>query len=182
MKLTTKEITQSAVFAALICIMSVITVPASPVPLTLGLFAIMLTPIVLGAKKGVLSVLIYIFAGALGLPVFSGFQGGLQILAGPTGGYIISYIFTALLIGIVSDRTKTFDKKAFITLFFSCILGLLISYAFGTLHYQAITSASPKTALVQCFLIFLPFDIIKTLAAAVIGLDVRHRLKLHFRF
>ena len=178
MKLTTKEITQSAIFAAVIAIMSVITIPVGVIPITLGLFGIMLTAIMLGAKKGFLSVLIFILAGAIGLPVFSGFKGGFQVLAGPTGGYISSFILVALFIGFVSDRIKMRGFVEYVIIFLACCVGVVICYALGTVQFMAVSGSSLQDALAKCVLLFIPFALIKAAAATFLGITVKKRLKI----
>ena len=84
----TKTIVICAIFAALMCVFSVITVPTGIIPVTLGTLGIMLTAVILGSKKGAVSVAVFILLGIVGLPVFSGFKGGIQVIFGPTGGYI----------------------------------------------------------------------------------------------
>ena len=178
MKLTTKEITLSAVFAAIICVMSVITIPVGVIPITLGLFGIMITAVMLGAKKGLLSVLIFILAGAIGLPVFSGFKGGFQVLAGPTGGYISSYILVALVIGFVSDKVKSHGLTEYIFIFLSCCIGIAICYAIGTAQFMAVSGSNLQDALAKCVILFIPFDLIKALAATFLGITVKKRLRI----
>ena len=82
----TKTIAVCAIFAAIMCVFSVITVPIGPVPVTLGFFGVMITSVILGARRGAVSVAVFILMGAVGLPVFSGFKGGFEVLLGPTGG------------------------------------------------------------------------------------------------
>ena len=90
-------------FAAVTAICSWISIPLgfTPVPVNLGTLAVFLTGGLLGKKYGPISLIVYTLAGAVGLPVFSGFRGGLSVLAGPTGGYIIGYIVAALIIGLI---------------------------------------------------------------------------------
>lgn len=90
-------------FAAVTAVCSWISIPLgfTPIPLNLGTLAVYLTGALLGKKYGPISLLVYTLAGAVGLPVFSGFRGGLSVLAGPTGGYIIGYIVAAFLIGLI---------------------------------------------------------------------------------
>ena len=95
--------TESAVLAAVICILSPITVPIGPIPVTLGLFAVMLTGVVLEAKKSLAAVLVFVLLGLCGLPVFSGAKGGFSVFAGPTGGYIWSYFLSAFLISKICN-------------------------------------------------------------------------------
>ena len=94
------------IFAAVTAICSLITIPLgfTPVPINLGTLAVFLTGGVLGKKYGTLSMTVYVLLGAAGVPVFSGFRGGLGVLAGPTGGYIIGYIAAVLVIGLLADR------------------------------------------------------------------------------
>ena len=90
----TMQMAEMALMSAVLCVISPFTipVPASPVPLSLALFGVYLSAMLLGVKKGTLSVLIYLLLGSVGLPVFSGFSGGIGMLAGPTGGYLIGYL------------------------------------------------------------------------------------------
>ena len=100
-----------ALFSAFICIFSVITIPVGTIPFTLSTFAVMLCALVLGQKMSMLSVLIYIFAGAIGIPVFSGFRAGIGVLIGPTGGYIWSYMLMSLVIGFFTKKKGSIFKK-----------------------------------------------------------------------
>ena len=176
MSFSTKEITNSAIFTAFICIMSLISLPVGTIPVTLSLFAIMLVPILVGKKCGLLSVLIYLFLGAVGLPVFSGFKGGIQILFGPTGGYLWSYIFIAYILGkfsdnIYSDTTKTVLKTAII-----CFLCLVLCYLLGTIQYSLVTGTAFRYAIFFGGLIFLPFDIIKVILVSILGTTIKKRI------
>ena len=87
-----KDITAISLMAALMCILAPFSLPIGPIPLSLSTFAVYLAAGLLGKKRGTMAVLIYILLGAIGLPVFSGFSGGIQKLFGVTGGYIIGYL------------------------------------------------------------------------------------------
>ena len=102
-KTSTYAMVVTALMAAVTCILAPLSVPIGPVPISLTNFAIYLSLYLLDWKKGTLSYLIYLLLGLVGLPVFSGFTGGLAKLAGPTGGYIIGFIPMAILAGIVID-------------------------------------------------------------------------------
>ena len=91
----TKDMAYIAVFAVLIAVCSWISIPTT-VPFTLQTFAVFLTVGVLGGKRGSLAVLVYILLGCVGVPVFAGFSGGIGVLAGQTGGYIVGFLFSAL--------------------------------------------------------------------------------------
>lgn len=177
MKLSTKTITQCAIFSALISVMSVITIPIGVIPVTLGLFGVMLAAIILGWRKSAISVLVFILTGAAGLPVFSGFKGGAQVLAGPTGGYISSYILVAAVIGFVSDRVKSNGGFAVLILFLASCFGTVICYTVGTLQFMFISGNDIHTALAKCVTVFIPVDILKSLMAAFIGVAVKKRLR-----
>ena len=98
-KLKTKDIVFIGIFAALMAICSWISIPTT-VPFTLQTFAVFMAVGVLGGKRGTLSVLVYILLGAIGVPVFAGFAGGLGILTGSTGGYILGFLFSALIMWV----------------------------------------------------------------------------------
>ena len=98
-------LTKSALFAAIMCILSPVTVAIGPVPVTMALFAVMLTSLILDIRASATAVLVYIFIGVCGLPVFAGGKGGFPVLAGPTGGYLWSYVITAVIISAFAERS-----------------------------------------------------------------------------
>lgn len=168
MKIKTHELTITAIFSAIICILSVITIPIGTIPISLSLFAIMLSAISLGAKKGIISVIVYILIGALGLPVFSGFKGGFHILFGPTGGFIISYIFVALIMSFASQKT---NKK--LTLFIFGLLSLAVCYILGSFQYALISKVSFYNSLSVCVYPFVAFDVLKAILAVNLGIKLK---------
>ena len=166
-----KDIVLISLFSAIIVVCSFITIPAV-VPFTLQTFAVFLCLNILGAKKGIISILIYIFLGVVGLPVFSGFNGGIGALLNVTGGYIIGFIFSALTFWLV---TSVFNKKPkkLINLIAS-FMGLIVCYIFGTLWYillfikngEAINFISDLTI---CVLPFIIPDVLKILLSVTIS-------------
>jgi biotin transport system substrate-specific component len=94
----------TAVFAAVLCVVSPLTIPIGPIPLSLATFAIYLAASTLDWKYGTLSVVVYVALGLVGLPVFSRFEGGIQKLVGPSGGFIAGYILMALAAGLILSR------------------------------------------------------------------------------
>ena len=166
MKLKTKDLTIIALFCAIMCVISPITIPMGTIPFSLSLFAVILTAISLGTKKGTLAILIYILAGILGLPVFSGFTGGIHIVFGPTGGFILSYILISIIVSIATKYKK-------ITLIIFSILSLLICYLFGSLQYALITKVNFVDALYVCVYPFVIFDILKVFFAVNLGLKLK---------
>lgn len=158
-----------SIFSAIIAVSSFITIP-SPIPFTLQTLAIFSALTILGGKRGVLSVILYIFLGIIGLPVFSGFSGGLGALTGATGGYIFGFIFTALIYHIITGTLGNSTKIKSVGL----ILGLLACYITGTLWYCAVylnslNFESILSAVAICVAPFIIPDLIKTAAAILIG-------------
>ncbi|MCI8285089.1 MAG: biotin transporter BioY [Firmicutes bacterium] len=157
-----------AISAALITICSWISIPVA-IPFTLQTFAVCLISGLLGMKRGTITILIYILLGAIGLPVFSGFKGGIGALAGVTGGYIVGFIFTALIVGFISDR---FRKKTG-PLVISMIIGNVVLYAFGTawfmfLYTQNTGSIGLTAVLMKCVIPFIIPNLIKIAVAAIL--------------
>ena len=95
--LKTRDLTLIALFAALIAICAWLTVPMPDVPFTMQTFGVFAALLLLGGKRGTLSILLYLLLGAAGLPVFSGFRGGIGSLLGTTGGYLVGFFFSYLV-------------------------------------------------------------------------------------
>lgn len=167
----------TAIMAALICIAAPFTIPVGAVPVSLGTFAVYLSGGVLGGKRGAAAVVVYILIGAVGLPVFTGFCGGIAKLLGVTGGYIIGYIPCALISGAVFDKIK----KAW-ALPLGMLLGTMVCYAFGTIWFilcttkGAITGGAVLSAVMTCVVPFLPFDAVKIAAACALSAALRAKL------
>ncbi len=166
-----KDIVLIALFSAIIVVCSFITIPAV-VPFTLQTFAVFLCLNILGAKKGIISILIYILLGIVGLPVFSGFNGGIGVLLNVTGGYIVGFVFSALIFWVI---TSAFNKKTrkFIKILAS-FLGLIGCYIFGTLWYVLLNIKNGDTisfisALTICVLPFIIPDVLKIVLSVVIS-------------
>lgn len=161
------------VVAAVICVVGPFSIPIGPVPISFTLLAILIGVYALGTKSGTIACLIYILIGLVGIPVFSGFSGGPSKLFGPTGGYIIGYIFLALIAGWFIDH---FNMKV-IPSVIGMILGVAVCYTFGTiwLAYQAQMTA--EAALMAGVIPFIPFDIIKIIIALILGTQIRKALK-----
>ncbi|MBQ8574905.1 MAG: biotin transporter BioY [Clostridia bacterium] len=163
-KSKTKDIIIVSLAAALICVCSWVQVP-SAVPFTLQTFAVFFVSAVLGAKKGVAATLVYILLGAVGLPVFSGFQGGVGALLGSTGGYIFGFVLSAAVVGFSCDR---FGRKFLPSVLYSAV-AILTCYTFGTLWFAFLYGdGNILGAFTVCVLPFIVPDIIKiTLALTV---------------
>ena len=166
-----------AIFAAILCVFSVLTIPIGPVPISMGIFGVMLTAIILGPKKGTIAVIVYILLGAVGLPIFSGFRGGFQVLLGPTGGYIWSYIIVALFIGLLTNTHPKNKWLAMLKIFIVCLGGIVICYAAGTAQFMLVQKTDLTKALTACVIPFIPFDILKALVVSYLGYVVHTALK-----
>ena len=164
----TRDIVLIGVFAAMICVFAPFSVPVGPIPISLASFAVYIAS-ALGAKKGCAAVGIYILIGALGLPVFSGFSGGISKIAGLTGGYIIGYMFCALLSGIIIERAG--NKKSAYPMAF--IIGTAVLYAFGTAWFMIQSGNGLYESLLACVIPFLIGDAVKIAAASVVVYRMR---------
>ncbi len=162
----------TALFAAIICIASPFTIPIGPVPLSLATLAIYIAASVLNWKYGTLAVILYILIGMVGLPVFSGFSGGVQKLVGPTGGFIIGYIPCALIIGLIVDKFEL-KKWAYPV---SMVLGSILLYLCGTAWFIVVTKMTLAKTLMLCVVPFLIGDAVKIILASVISPILRKTL------
>lgn len=172
-KLLVKDLVFIALNAAVICVLAPISLTVNLVPFTLATLAIYLCTAVSGARRGTLSVLVYILIGAVGVPVFSGFSGGIHKLVGLTGGYIVGYIFCALAEGLLIDR---FPKKLWVYPA-AMALGTVLLYAFGTVWFMVVGGRGLIPALTACVIPFLPFDALKIAVATGVAYPVRDRLR-----
>ena len=128
----------------------------------------------LGSYKGAVSMVVYIMMGAVGLPVFSNFRGGLSVLAGPTGGYILGYLFAALAVGMVSS----YWGASFWKLAIGMAGGLTLCYLFGTVWFVLLTGNGLAAALSACVLPFLPGDAVKIVSAAILLPELKKAISL----
>lgn len=168
------SLTIIGLFAAIMCILGPLSliIPVSPVPISFTNLAICLTVIILGWKKGTISYLVYLMIGFVGVPVFSGFTAGPAKLLGPTGGYLIGFIFLSLIAGYFVDKFPGKVPMYIVGMF----LGTLVLYGFGTswLAYQA--SMNFEAALFAGVIPYIPGDIIKIAIAALVGPTIKNRL------
>ena len=182
----TLDMVYIAIFAVIIAVCSWISVPMV-VPFTLQTFGVFCAVGLLGGKRGTLSVLIYVLLGAVGVPVFAGFSSGIGtllkseivMLQGVTGGYIMGFIFTALVYWLI---TAIFGKKLW-AIILGMVLGLLACYAFGTIWFMVVYAqkAAPiglAAALMKCVVPFLIPDALKIALAVVITKTVPKYVKI----
>lgn len=162
-----------SIFTAIICILAQITIPLPIVPITGQTLAVGLAATILGSKKGTLAVGLYLVLGSVGLPVFAGMTGGAGIIAGPTGGYLVSYLPVAFLTGFLLEKTK-------FTIFygiFANIIGMVITLLIGTFWLKVSLSLNWTAAFYSGSAPFILVGLIKALLAGYLGITIYHRLK-----
>lgn len=162
-----------AVFTVLMAVCSWISIP-TVVPFTMQTFGVFAAVGILGGKRGTLSVLVYLVLGAIGVPVFGGFTGGIGILMGNTGGYIFGFLFSALLMWAME---RFWGRKPLVQLI-SMAAGLLVCYVCGTAWFMAFYARTGEpmglgVALAWCVLPFVIPDIIKIALAFEISRRLR---------
>ena len=155
-----------------------IPLPFTPVPITLQVLVVMLSGFLLGVRRGASAQLTYLALGAMGVPVFAGFSGGLGHLLGPTGGYLFSYPFAAAVAGLAFPIVIFAARwRAVVVATTAGLLGLVVVYAFGTTWLAVLTQLSMGTALAQAVLPFLAVDVAKVMLAALITAGVAPGLR-----
>lgn len=172
----TYDMAYIAVFAVLMAICSWISIPTA-IPFTLQTFAVFLAVIVLGGKRGTMSVLVFVLLGAVGVPVFAGFTGGLYVILGNTGGYIIGFLFAGLLMWLME---RLFGRKMWVQAA-SMLLGMVTYYVFGTIWFMIVymrtTGPVGLTAVLGwCVIPFIIPDLIKAALALFLGNTLRKPL------
>lgn len=170
----TYKMAAAGLMTALLCILGPMTlaIPVSPVPISLQNLVIYLSVYILGCKLGSISYLIYLLLGLVGLPVLSGFTGGVGKLFGPTGGYLIGFIFMAVICGWFFEKfhSRTLD-------FAGMALGTIAAYLFGTVWLAWQAGMGFEAALAAGVLPFIPGDLVKIILICMIGPVIRSRLK-----
>jgi len=147
-----------------------ITIPLFPVPFTLQVLAVILSGLLLGVRHGALAQAVYVLVGALGVPVFAGFTGGLGHIVGPTGGYLISYPIAAAVAGLAAKSVAGDSRSRALWLgFFWGCAGLAVIYAFGATWLAVASGLTPTQAIVAGVGPFVIFDLIKVALAALVA-------------
>lgn len=170
---TTKELAIAGMFAAVLAVISQIAIPMpTGVPITIQIFGVALVGIILGWRLGVLATVVYILLGAVGLPIFSNFRGGINVLLSLTGGYIWGWTIMVFLCGL---RPKT-GSKTLNTLFMFLlpVLGTIVDEIIGGLQWAALSGdMSIYGVFTYSMVAFVPKDIFLTILAVIIGIPIR---------
>ena len=169
----TREMAFIAMLAAFLCVLAPFSVPAGVIPITLATFAVYVAAAVSGKREGTIAVILYILIGGIGVPVFSGFTGGFQKIAGVTGGYLVGFIPCAFLTGWLIDRH---EKRKWIYPL-AMAAGTLVCYALGTAWYCVLTKTGLSAALTMCVVPFLAADAVKIAAASAVSVPLRPRIR-----
>ena len=166
----------SAVFAAILCICSPVSIPVGPIPLTLSVFAVLLCGVALDWRCAFGAVLVYLALG-LFLPVFSGGNTGLSALPGPTGGYIWSYLLMIPVVRGFSSIPARSRAAEYWFAFLGCAAAVMVCYLCGTLQFSMISGRSFRESAAVCVLPFIWADLAKCLAASLLGVALRRMLR-----
>lgn len=193
MKNNIQNLTLTALMAAILCVAGPIVIPIGMVPMSFANMAIYLTIILLDKKRAVISVAIYLLIGLVGLPVFSGFTGGVGKLFGPTGGYLIGYLAVCWIAGMILEK-RSFVKKEnvpdkedgrigkstntakMIKQILALAVGTLSLYMIGTVWLMYQSNLTFIAALSVGAFPFIPFDIVKIIAACLLGKSIQERI------
>ena len=164
------SLTYVALMAALMAVCAWITIPVGPVPFTMQTFAVFSALGLLGGKRGTLAVGIYLLLGLVGLPVFSGFSAGAGTLLGPTGGYLVGFLASALVYWGLTARLGSGRK----TMALAMVLGLVVCYAFGTLWFLLVYTGGGSAgtllgALTLCVFPYVIPDLVKLALALALA-------------
>lgn len=173
-RISTKSLVLIGLMTAITCIIApfVFPLPGSPVPITLGTLALYISIFVLGWKRAAVSCVIYLLLGLIGIPVFSGFSAGPAKIAGPTGGYLLGYLFLIIVAGILIEHRSNNRIICAIAL----MLGTTLCYLFGTLWLKYQMSLTFPAALATGVLPYISGDLLKIVIAITVGPALKNRL------
>ncbi|MFD2638793.1 biotin transporter BioY [Piscibacillus salipiscarius] len=160
------------VFAVITAVLAQVEVPLPLVPISGQTLAVGLTATILGSSQGALAMICYATLGAIGLPVFAGFNAGAEVLTGPTGGYIIGFIVAAFLMGYILERTSFRLTMAMV----ANTVGMVVILLFGMIQLKYVTGLGWGEALDAGVYPFIVVGLIKAFLASWIGIAVRKRL------
>ena len=176
--ISARSMAETAVMTVVICVCAWITVPFT-VPFTMQTFAVFAALLLLGGRNGTMAIGLYLLLGCIGLPVFSGFRGGVGHLAGPTGGYIVGFLITALAHWALEPLHRRLHPAARIAL---CFGEHALCYLVGTVWFVAVFAGRGErygflTALGVCVLPYVLPDLAKIALAELVSRRVRVLLK-----
>ncbi len=171
----TKSIVFVALFAALTaaCAFVAIPVPGTPIPIVLQNMMVVLSGLLLGPILGTAATVLFIVAGILGLPIFSGGTGGMAKIMGPTGGFIIGYAFASLVAGLICARPRIGRKTSIIRIIIAALCGFVVMYIPGVLHFMRSLDKTFAETMALCVTPYLPGDLVKMVISILIAAPLR---------
>ncbi|KXG43505.1 biotin transporter BioY [Tepidibacillus infernus] len=176
--MSTRNWVFAAMMATITAILAQLSIPIGPVPITLSIFGVYLAAGLLGARLGTISMIIYVLLGAIGVPVFANFSGGVHVLLGKTGGYLIGYIVATYLIGKLFENSKGKSLRYRSTHFvIISLIGLIFIYLFGAVQLKLILHLSWSKAFEFGVAPFILLDIVKIVIASMIIIPIKQSLK-----
>lgn len=165
-RLSSNDLTQIALSAALLAVSSLIVIPVGVIPITLQVFFFFFLPALLGPVKGIMVVALYLLMGLIGLPVFAGGTGGLMSVLSPSFGYLLGALVVAWLVGKAYLRqSPLFYKAAVMALSLVLLYAVGMAYQFVIMNYVLSTPFSLNSILTMNLTVFLPIDLIKLVFA-----------------
>ncbi len=168
----------ASLLAALTAASALFSIQIGDVPVILYNFFILLMGLLLGSRWGTASVAVYLLAGSLGLPVFAGGKGGLAILLGPTGGYLIGFLPAVFIIGLISEK---FNQRLLPDII-ALLCGTAVIYALGVIQLKIVLDKTWMVSLAIGFFPFIIFDLVKLVAAAATAKAIRPIIRSNSRF
>jgi len=177
-----RNLTQIAVFTAVLCVFSPLTftLPISPVPIVIVNLFIYIFSVVLGSKKALLGFFVHLLLGAVGLPVFSYWNSGVGHIFGPTGGYLIGYVFCLLGASLGNELGEKIShnkivKTAILTL--GMVVGTFLCYLVGSIWLAYLNDLDFYAAVVAGVIPFIPGDAVKIVIAVILSSSLKERIK-----
>ena len=180
MTISSKKMVFIAMYTAIICVTGFIAIPVGPIPIVLQNVLALMAAGLLGLVHGIISVALFLLLGALGLPVFSGGNGGLAVLQGPTGGFLWGYLLGTIVLGLIVAKPKI-DEKSFawkniLRMVVASIVGMIVLYIPGIIHFMVLTESSFAKTMAVCVTPFILFDFIKLCIIIPLVLKLRPSL------
>lgn len=168
----TRFLAYTGISAALIAVLTQISVPMpSGVPVTLQTFAVAFVGCVFGAAVGPSAAAVYALLGAVGLPVFAGFKGGIAVLLGPTGGFIFGFIAFAALCGFYRSEKRIAGAAL-------CLAGLAVCHILGTVQFSVVTGRNLISGALIASVPYLIKDVVSVAAAIALSEIIKKRMHI----
>lgn len=173
--MSTKKMVLVALFAAVLAVLAQVSIPTPwGIPITGQLLGVFLAGAVLGGRLGFLTMVVYLFLGAFGLPVFAQAKGGLPVILGPTGGYLLGFALGVFILGRIVEASS---KAGTARLAAGMLICLLVAYGLGTLQFALVTGRTFGEAVMLAVIPYLPFDLVKVAIAVPLGKVLRRSVQ-----